>query len=291
VIRRRAWRFRDGIALTGLCALAVVATWGVWRDIVQLVRTNEEQSHVLLAPVVAAWLFWVRRERARLTAPTWSLWGAPVIVAGWTLAWFGFGQGHLVFLHFGALLMVFGAALTVLGLDFVVKFAPAFGALVFLMPVPGMIRHRIALPLQEATAQVTHFIMELIGQPVTVAGNVLRINGHDVAVAEACNGMRMVSALGLVAFAFVFSTPMRNWVRLLILAISPVVALIVNVVRLGPTVLMYGYADLETAELFHDISGWAVLGLALAMLWAVLATLRWLEVPVAPFAAARSARA
>lgn len=237
------------------------------------------------------WLFWVRRERARLTAPTWSLWGAPVILTGWGLAWYGFGQGHLIFQHFGALMMVFGAALTVLGVDFVVKFAPAFGALAFLMPVPGMIRHRIALPLQEATANVTHFLMELFGQPVSVAGNVLRINGHDVAVAEACNGMRMVSALGLVAFAFVFSTPMRNWVRLLILTLSPLVALLVNVIRLGPTVLMYGYADTEAAELFHDVSGWAVLGLALAMLWGVLALLRWLEVPIAPFVAARSVRA
>ncbi len=290
MIRRRAWRFRDGVALVLLCALAVMATWGIWIDIVQLVRSNEEQSHVMLAPVVAAWLFWVRRERARMTAPVWSVWGAPVIVGGWALAWYGFGQGHLIFQHFGALLMVFGAALTVLGTDFVAKFAPAFAALAFLMPVPGMIRHRIAFPLQDATAQVTHFIMELIGQPVTVAGNVLRINGHDVAVAEACNGMRMVSALGLVAFAFVFSTPMRNWVRLLILALSPLVALVVNVVRLGPTVLMYGYADMEAAELFHDVSGWAVLGLALAMLWGVLATLRWLEVPVAPFSAARSIR-
>lgn len=274
-----------------LCALAIAATWGVWVDIARLVRTNQEQSHVLLAPVVAAWLFWVRRERARLTAPTWSLWGAPVIALGWALAWYGFGHGHLIFQHFGALLMVFGAALTVLGVDFVVKFAPAFGALLFLMPVPGRIRHQIAFPLQEATASVTHFLMELLGQPVTVAGNVLRINGNDVAIAEACNGMRMVSALGLIAFAFVFSTPMRNWVRLLILAISPVVALVVNVVRLGPTVLMYGYADVESAELFHDISGWAVLGLALLILWGVLALLRWLEVPVAPFAAARSAHA
>lgn len=290
MIRRKAWRFRDGVALVSLCALAVGATWGVWQDIVQLVRSNDEQSHVLLAPAVAIWLFWVRRERGRQTAPSWSLWGAPVILAGWGVAWFGFGQGHLVLQHFGALLMVFGAALTVLGTDFVVKFAPAFAALVFLMPVPGMIRQGIALPLQEATARVTHFIMELIGQPVTVAGNVLRINGHDVAVAEACNGMRMVSALGLVAFAFVFSTPMRNWVRLLILALSPLVALVVNVVRLGPTVLMYGYADMEAADLFHDVSGWAVLGLALAMLWLVLAVLRWLEVPIAPFAAARSVR-
>src|SRR5256885_1613630 len=83
-----------------------------------------------------------------------------------------------------------------------------------------------ALPLQELSARIVEFMMVLFGSPVQRAGNVLSINGHDVGIAEACNGMRMVAALGLVAFAFVFTVPMRTSVRLLILALSPLVALL-----------------------------------------------------------------
>jgi exosortase len=269
----------------GLAALAIAASWPVWEDIAEVAIHNEEQSHILLAPVIAAWLVWVRRARLRYCRPDWTMAGPALAVAGWALAVFGFGNAVDVALHAGAILMVAGAALTVLGLDFLRAFAPAVLSLVFLMPIPGRIRHPIAVRLQEHTAQIGQYAMELFGVPVTRAGSVLHINGQDVAVAEACNGMRMVAALVLVSFAFVFSVPMRNGVRVFILALSPVIALLVNVIRLIPTVLLYGYADPRVAEGFHDVSGWAMLLVALGALWAVLGLLRWLEVPIAPYSA------
>jgi exosortase len=162
-------------------------------------------------------------------------------------------------------------------------FKPSLIALIFLFPVPGRFRQHIAVPLQQISAFVSENLLALFGVGVERAGVVLQINGHDVAVAEACNGMRMVSALGLITFAFVFSVPMRKSIRLLLLAASPLIALVVNIIRLIPTALAYGYAEPDTAGLVHDIGGWAVLGLALGLLWGCLALLRWLEVPVSPY--------
>ena len=179
---------------------------------------------------------------------------------------------------------------TMLGLRFVNLFRPSFAVLLFLIPVPGRFRQHIAIPLQEASAKVAHFFLDLFAVPVARAGSVLQINGREVAIAEACNGMRMVVALGLIAFAFVFSVPMRNSVRLLILACSPLVAVLVNVIRLVPTVLVYGYSDAATGDLFHELSGWAVLAVAVLILWGVLALLRWIEVPIDPFPVARQHR-
>jgi exosortase len=153
--------------------------------------------------------------------------------------------------------------------------------------VPGRFRQFIAIPLQHISAFVSENLLSLVGIGVERAGIVLKINGQDVAVAEACNGMRMVSALGLITFAFVFSVPMRSNVRLLLLVASPLIALIVNIIRLIPTALAYGYAETDTAELVHDIGGWAVLALALGLLWGCLGILRWLEVPVSPFPVAK----
>jgi len=281
---RRSWRFTDGMALVSLIALAIAATWPTWSDIFTTSFRNEEQSHVFLAPIVAAWLFWIRRERLRFARPHWNYSGTIIVGAGWGLAIFGFSQGFLLFEHFGAILVVVGAAITVLGMSFVLKFLPAFGALLFLMPVPGRFRQPIAIPLQQVTAQITSFGMELFGAPVARSGNVLVINGHDVAVAEACNGMRMVAALAIVTYAFVYSVPMRQSVRIGLLVFSPIVAIVCNVLRLTPTVLLYGYADTNVADLFHDLSGWAMLFVALGILWATLGLLRWLEVPIAPYA-------
>jgi exosortase len=284
MIERRSWRFSDGMLLMGLAALAVVACWPVWIQIINTAIGDVEQSHILLAPVIVAWLVWVRRDRFRMCRPSWSPLGPLAVVAGWLLINQGFRGGWDLFEHTGALLVLVGAILTVTGPEFFIKFAPAIVGMGFFLPIPGRIRHVIALQLQESSAQITHGMLELFGAPIELAGNVLTVNGQDVAVAEACNGMRMIAALALVSYAFVFSTPMRNWARILILAVSPAVALVCNVIRLTPTVLFYGYASPDTAELFHDVSGWAMLFVALGILWAMLGLMRWLELPVDPLA-------
>jgi exosortase len=281
-----SWKFSDGVLLTVLVTMAVVAALGPWTDIATTALHNDEESHILLGLPIAIWLGWLRRDRLRYLPPKKTWLGPLAVLIGWVIATNGYRLGVDVMWHGGALLMVLGAILTVVGVEFVIQFLPAFGALLFLLPVPGRVRHAIALPLQEMSARITEFFLVLFGVPVERAGNELSIHGHPVAIAEACNGMRMVAALGLVAFAFVFTVPMRWSVRLLILALSPLVALLANVIRLVPTTLLYGYADKHVADLFHELSGWGVLLLALGILWGFLSMLRWIEVPIAPYAVA-----
>ncbi|MFB3431686.1 MAG: exosortase/archaeosortase family protein [Phycisphaerales bacterium] len=254
---RRSWKFSDGVLLVGLAALAVFAARDIWQNIFTVGFGDEEQSHILIAPVVVVWLAWLRRDRLRLTPHAPSIWGPLVIAGGYGLSVYGFSDGLDLFWHSGAILMLVGAVLTVTGPRVLWKFLPAVVALAFLLPIPGRLRRPIANTLQDASAQATEFLLDIFAVPVARSGNLLTINGYDVAVAEACNGMRMVAALALVSFAFVFSVPMRTSVRILILLISPLIALIVNVIRLIPTVLMYGYSTEDRAQLFHDISGWA----------------------------------
>ncbi|HYE61222.1 MAG TPA: exosortase/archaeosortase family protein [Phycisphaerales bacterium] len=281
-----AWKFTDGVLLSALLALAVAVGWAPWNDVAFLAWNVEEQSHILLGLPVALWLGWTRRDRLRYAPPRRTLVGPLVCLAGWGISRWGYLNGTELAWHGGALLIVFGAVLTVVGFAFVRQFLPAFCGLIFLLPVPGRIRHMIALPLQEISARISEFFLMLFNVPVERAGNVLTIAGHEVAIAEACNGMRMVAALGLVAFAFIYTVPMRSSVRILILCLSPLIALLVNVIRLVPTALLYGYADKSTADIFHDLSGWGVLVIALGMLWGFLGLLRWIEVPIAPYAVA-----
>jgi exosortase/archaeosortase family protein len=102
----------------------------------------------------------------------------------------------------------------------------------------------------------------------------------DVAVAEACNGMRMVFALLLVAYAFAFSIPLRNTTRFFLLLFSPAAALFCNVLRLIPTTLIYGYMDRSFGDDFHDWSGWLMLPVAFFLLMGVVKALKWALIPV-----------
>jgi len=282
--RAANWRFQDGVMLAGLIVLAVAAALPAWQEIMGTATRNPEQSHILLALPLVLWLGWLRRQRVRKNGPVWSLWGAVAVAAGAGLYFAGPRVNLDLLWHLGAVLMLAGAVLSVVGPRFAAAFFPSFIGLVFLLPIPGTIRHEIAVPLQEISARVGEFALDTFGVPVERTGSTLTVNGVLVEIAEACNGMRMVSALALVSFAFIFSVPVSNRIRVLILAVSPVVALLVNILRLIPTVLFFGYADAGVADTFHDISGWLGLVAAFGLLWAFLGLLRWLEVPITPYA-------
>jgi len=270
------------LVLTGvLVAAAVVAALPAWSDILFLASKDEEQSHIWLAIPVAAWLGWMRRKRLRRIQPSLCWLGPVAAIACIVVARLGFARGYDLFWHAGAVGLALAGVLSIWGLPAMWRLAPAFAALAFLMPIPGRIRTNIAIPLQQISAQWTQVLLEVFGFAVERSGNVLLINGESVAVAEACNGMRMVSALLLVGFAFVFSSPMRWSGRIFILAISPAVALLINVLRLTATTLLYGYADHDLASGLHDLSGWLSLPLAMGVFWLVFLLLRWLELPLA----------
>jgi exosortase len=263
--------------------LAIFATLGIWVEIWSRALTNPEDSHIFMALPIAVWLAWLRRSRLRRWKPTVSITGPIMIAVGWAMVFSGYRFAFDVLQHFGALLTVVGALVAVLGHRILFLLKPSLIALLFLFPVPGRFRQHIAIPLQHASAAITENILTLSGIAIERTGILLNLNGHEVAVAEACNGMRMVTALGLITIAFVFSVPMRSSVRLLLLTLTPLFALVVNTIRLVPTSLAYGYWSNDAATLVHDIGGWAVLGFAVALLWLTLVTLRWLEIPVSPY--------
>jgi exosortase len=130
---------------------------------------------------------------------------------------------------------------------------------------------------------LTAELFNLCGVSVIRSGNMLSVNGNDVEIAEACNGLRMMFALALAMFAFAFGSPLRTYARILVLAATPITAVACNVVRLVPTVWLYGYYPSDLAGTFHDVSGWVMLVVAFLLLLAIVRLLRWAMVPVTEY--------
>jgi len=280
LLRRNGFRAWHVVAALLLSALAIVAGHTAWIDLIAQGWNDPEDTHVLLVPIVVVWLVLSRRARLRKVVPR-HRWIGPIIVAiGWAM--FAYGETNLfeTLWYLGATATIVGVVLTFGGVDLVRYFLPAFGVLVFLVPVPGTLRPLIALPLQTATAAVVEWLFVASGFPVERLGNMVEINGQPVLIEEACNGLRMVFSLILVTYAFAFSTPLRGYVRIMLLLASPLLAIACNVMRLIPTILLYGYAGDDIGDLFHDLAGWAMLFIALMMLLGVLRLVDWLELPV-----------
>ena len=282
---RYGWGVKHVLLILVLVAASIFATLTQWLDILNIAMKDEESSHIFLVIPIAVWLVWIRRIRFRRCPPRASWVGPLMIFAGFCLAKFSMSESvqFQAGLHGGAVLMLIGAITTVVGMQVIANFIPAVLLLGLLVPIPGNLRLAIAGPLQNATARVTTTVLETMGFYVERSGNLVNINDMPIAVAEACNGMRMVFALVLVSYAFAFTVPLRNSVRLMVLLLSPVAAIICNVFRLVPTVLLYGYAPTDIADSFHDIAGWLMLPVAFLMLVGTTRALRWALVPTYRF--------
>lgn len=277
---QRHWRSGDLWILGVLAAAALSAFWPAWIDIYLQASRRTDNGYIFLVPFVAAYLAWLRRSRIRFVPRRPSLTAVPIVLVAVALAWWGEQTDTRVAVHLGAILALAACAVAMAGLEIVRQFFPAFLALLFLIPVPAEARKWLAGPLQSLAVGVTQEVLDVLGIATERAGNSIQIAGRSIFVGEACDGMRMVFALALTFFAFVFSVPLRLHARIALLAASPLIAIVCNVVRLVPTALAYAYASAEDAERFHDIAGWLMLPLAIAMLFGLIRFMRWLDLPV-----------
>src|SRR6185437_12847303 len=229
---------------------------------------------------VFGWILLTRRaELARIQFR--NQWAGPLLIAiSWALWSYGYRHQVHTLWHLGAVGVLTGAAISLFGLNLLTRFLPAFGALLFLIPMAGERRQQFAIPMQLLTAQITQSICGACGMLVERHGSLLTLNGVGVAIAEACNGMRMIITLMIVAYLYAFITPLRAYVRVLLILATPLLAVVCNVIRLVPTVWMFAHASRPAAEQFHDVGGWVMLVVAFLMLMGGVHLLRWLMLPV-----------
>ena len=243
-------------------ALIVVASVSalahVWQDLADLAFRDEESSHIAIAPVVFVWLVWVRRDRFRQVSSEGQLVGLLLLILGVVVHEVGIAARTVAIWHISALVALLGGFCLSFGTSFLRLFAPAILSLAFLIPVPGLIRQELSLPLQYYSAMLTEVCLSNVGMDVTRSGCLLSVNGTQVLIAEACNGMRMLFSVMLVVYGMFFSLPTSRLLKIVMCMLSPLAALLLNTVRLILTAAMYGSTEEQWAKTFHDVNGWLI---------------------------------
>lgn len=266
-----------------ICCVSVVLAMLLYsapiRDIVSVASRSPESSYIFLVPLLVAYLAWLRRSRYRLSDFKPSLLGPALVASSWLLLMAGVEFDVVVFWHMAFFVALLGILISLFGSKILRDFFPVILVAFAAVPIPGSVRTQVSLPLQSLASEVTAMILGVVGVPANRVGNLIEINGAAVAVGEACNGMRLLVPLGLVIYAFVFSLPLKPVTRMILIACSIPVALACNVLRLVPTSLAYGYLP-EQAELVHDIGGWLMIPIAIAVLLGLLRLVAWLDIPV-----------
>ncbi|HEY0008375.1 MAG TPA: exosortase/archaeosortase family protein, partial [Tepidisphaeraceae bacterium] len=283
-VRNKITPFHGLLAgLMGLLAVAV--TFRAWKSIFDLAWADPEYQHIFLVPAVAMFLAYVRRDRLRYSRVRAVALGPVLVLIGWAAGSYGFNHKTQVLFHVGAVVVLIGALVSVLGKQVLFRFFSVAFVLLMLVPLPRGVREDIADPLQRWTAVIASHLLGAVGVETHVIGAALTINNQPVMIAEACNGMRMVFPLLLITYGFAFGLPLRNSVRFTIVLASPVVALLCNVVRVLPLIWLQGQGakGQDWGQWLHDHSGWFMVPLAFLVLLGLIRLLKWAMIPVYRF--------
>jgi exosortase len=160
------------------------------------------------------------------------------------------------------------------------KLIPVLLFLLLMLPWPNRVQAAIAIPLQQWSTSSAVFCLEMIGYAVVREGNIIHIGNATVAVAEACNGLRMITAFITIGGLVVLLINRTWWEKLIIFISSFPVALLCNTVRLAITAIAFTVLSGERWEtIFHDAGGYAMMPLALGLIVAELWLLTKLTMP------------
>ncbi len=253
------------IGLLGL--VGVVLLWTYWaglEDLWDVWQSSDEYSSGLLVPFLVGYILWTRRADLKEIHISPCLWGllALLMAQGFRL----FGLGYM----FGSaerLSLVLTIMALVLYLGGRQLFSKVFTVLLFLflmLPWPGRVQGAVTLPLQGWATSSAVFCLEILGYEVLQEGNVIHIGPTSVAVAEACNGLRMITAFFVISALVVLLVRRPFWQKAVVFMSSLPIAVVCNTIRLSVTALLFTIINGEAWEkVFHDLGGYAMMPLAI----------------------------
>ncbi len=142
-----------------------------------------------------------------------------------------------------------------------------FPVLVWMISAPlvSAVESQISLFLLRKVVIVVSFLFELVGLPIEQQGNVLMLPKGPVGVADACSGIRSLTAC-LFAGSFLAATFLdAAWKKVFLVAAAMGFAFVTNLLRsLFLTAWAYAYGPDAINGTVHDAAGYAVLGLTCA---------------------------
>ncbi len=264
----------------GLLTLLVMAgtalLWPHW-------RSNPDLSHGYFMPLLFLVLLyessnngpnrWLPHHWLRSVAQSLLLVGGGLflVAAGLYATSVGWGHAVVAFSLTASLVLLLAAGLVALG-SAEVRALPvnwislvAIGLWLLCAPIPPGTYSQMSLALQLWISEYVLGALHLLGIAASRDGNIIELANVSVGVEEACSGVRSLLSCVFAGLFFSASLVRRPWARTLIVVLAAPLALGMNFLRsLALTLLANRGVDISGT--WHDVTGFAVLGITAAIL-------------------------
>ena len=267
---RLAYTISFGIVIAILFRELLLGSIGRW-------TTEPQYSHGFAIPLMALGLGWYSRSQYLPGTARSNVFGLSMILCGIV--------GHVAAIYFyveaidaiSFLATVCGTSLLIWGRRAFAALWPSVLFLGFMLPLPFQIERALSDPLQIMGASEAAWYIQTCGIPAIAQGNTILMGDIQLGVAEACSGLRMLMVFFAISTAAVIVSKRTIWEKLLILFSALPIALICNVLRIVATAIAHHSLGREMADLvFHDVSGWLMMPLAMLLLFLELKLLDFL---------------
>jgi exosortase len=272
-------RVHGGLWAALLAAGIVVVLVGLYARVLPLwlqdLWDDPNYSHVFIVPIISGFVLWQRRRDLATQSIRGSWRGLPVLLAGVCALILGdigdetfLMRTSLIVVLVGVVLLNFGAG-TLRVLAFPLLF------FLFMVPMPAIFFYAITARLQTLAAESGASVLDLLGVPILLDGNVMQLSRLTLGVTEACSGIRSLMTLVALGVAWAYLMLPKRWMQVvLVVAVLPI-TILANAGRIVMTALVGRWLGVEYAEgFFHFFSGWLIFVLALLGLLAVHGVLR-----------------
>lgn len=274
----------------GIAALCVLL-WPEW-------KTNPDLSHGFFMPLLFVLLLHESRRDAAPWYPaggigTWLAFFALLVAgictlgaAGLYAAALGWSHALVHFMLASALALLLAAALLafshrsvrLIGLNW--SAWVAVGLWVLCAPLPPGTYSRLTMTLQLWVSEGVLSTLHLLGVAAIRHGNIIHMANSTVGIEEACSGVRSLISCVFAGLFFSATLVSGPWARALIILLSVPLALGMNFLRSLALTLMAN-AGVDISGTWHDLTGFAVLGLTAAALGGLALALERGERPAA----------
>jgi exosortase len=241
--------------------------------------SNPDAGHGLLLFPVSLWLAW----KAGLVAghqPSPRL-GTLLLVGAVALRYLSGLAAELFTMRFSMWLAAVGVVVFAFGVRQVRHWWLPVILLLLSIPLPATITNSLAIPLQVRASKIGTALIEWRGIPVRTNGNVISIPNQTLFIAEACSGLRSLTALISlgVMIGGIWLRTVTGRISLIVLSIP--IAIVVNSFRIFLTAFLMHYVDPALGRGFmHTSEGWALVVVAFAFIGGVAALIGVIEARV-----------
>jgi exosortase len=224
-------------------ACSILLSWTAFAALLRYSFGNDDASHILLIPLISAWLMFIDRRRIFTSLSSDVMTGLALLLPGiaavvWSIR-------------------IQSPSLCACGLVIVwiAGFALAFGRealkaarfpLMFLflfIPLPEALLSRVVYFLQKGSTEISALLFGLTPLPVLREGFVFHLPRFSIEVARECSGIRSSIAL-LVLAILVGHFYLRTWWKQLVFVLAGFAVMIVkNGIRIVTLTMLASYVD------------------------------------------------